>query len=199
MGGTQTIVLPNGQEFHFDDREYYSGRGAKYNSSIRHDDLGRIEVTNKQVTERLKHEREMRRHQLEGIRKRKEDEKRYQENKKAGIYGLQDAGWTHFIELSDEESRAHTFDSERLARTLDISVEDANLLRSKGKTYVFAKELSTGRIVELYHASLFCNDLAISISYPTDEQIAQFDHDQWSSAPYADEVGQTSSKNHFVC
>ncbi len=30
MGGTQTVVLPNGQGKYFDDRALYSGRGAKY-------------------------------------------------------------------------------------------------------------------------------------------------------------------------
>src|SRR5690606_23432392 len=105
----------------------------------------------------------------------------------------------NFIELSDEESYGKYFDAERLARTLDISVEDAELLNSQGKTYVFATQITTGRIVELFHASLSCNPLYISYEYVDKKRMDEFDHEKWASAPYAGLVGQTERKNHFVC
>lgn len=50
MGGTQTVVLPNGKSKSFDDRQYYSGRGAKYNNSVKHDALGIVKVSKKEYS-----------------------------------------------------------------------------------------------------------------------------------------------------
>lgn len=194
MGGTQIVVMPNGQEFKFDDREYYRGRGAKYNASIRHDDKGRIVIPQSEVTAQLRLEREYKKRCQEAARLRAEAEKRYKANKAAGVYGLTDG----IIELSPEESYKHTFDPERLAKTLDISVGDARLLFSTGKTYVFAKT-SDGRTLELYHADLECNSLSIFVEEVTPEHVATFNHDKWAAAPYSEEVGMTDAPNHFVC
>ena len=199
MGGDQTVVMPNGQEFYFNDKEYYSGLGAKYNSSIKHDNIGRVEVTKEQVKDRLKEQKD-REIRIKKIKmERKAAEKRYAENKKAGIYGISEKEYGSFIELSEDEIDGKTFDAARLAKTLDISIQDASLLFSNGKTYVFAKQISTGRIIELYHASLSVNNLSISVSYPTAERVAEFNHNEWASAPYSQLVGMTTAPNHFVC
>jgi len=58
MGGSQTIQLPNGQQFEFNDKEYYGGRGGKYNTGIKHDNKGLIVITRKQLSAVLKAERE---------------------------------------------------------------------------------------------------------------------------------------------
>lgn len=55
MGGTQTVVLPNGKSKFFDDRQYYSGRGAKYNKDIRHDIIGDVKVSKSDYADFLKH------------------------------------------------------------------------------------------------------------------------------------------------
>ncbi len=198
MGGTQTIVLPNGQEFYFDDREYYSGRGNKYNSSVKHDNLGRIEVTQKQVREQVKADRERTKKIKQAEAERKAKAKRIEEAKSAGVYSIMTKEYGTFVELSEAESYGKYFDSERLAKTLDISVNDAELLNSEGKTYVFAKT-STGKMLELYHSSLSCNPLSIHIEEVSENRLKQFNHDEWASAPYAGILGQTDNKNHFVC
>lgn len=51
MGGTQTVEVEGLGVETFDDREYYSGRGAKYNRSINHDNKGRIYVSAAEVEE----------------------------------------------------------------------------------------------------------------------------------------------------
>lgn len=199
MGGTQTIELPNGQQFEYDDREYYSGRGSKYNGSIRHDIKGLIKVSRKELSAALKatRERKARIKQMES--ERAAAEKKYADNKAAGVYGLRVEDWGTFVELSEEERRFKYFSHERLAKTLNISVQDAALLDSPGKTYVFARKLDGTGVLELYHPSLDCNYLSISVIEASPERIAKFNHDEWASAPYAGLLGQTEHKNHFVC
>lgn len=199
MGGSQTLVFPNGQEFTFNDKEYYSGRGAKYNSAIKHDEKGVINIPKKAVAAFLKSEKEKAQVIKKYLAEKKAAEKLYNENKMAGIYGITENNESFHINLSAEEAEGRFFDAERLAATLNISVNDAYLLNSRGKTYVFAKENNSDRILELYHANLSCNRLSIWVSYPTADRLKEFNHEEWASAPYADQVGMTENKNHFVC
>lgn len=194
MGGTQTIEFPNGESFFFDDKEFYSGRGAKYNSSVVHQDLGTILVTKKQLQEwvKLLNEREVR------IRAAKKEKKakdlRIKESAKNGVYSI----LNNYVELSDSEWQNNDFEAARLAKTFNISVQDAELLKSEGKTYVFAKS-KDGNTYELYHSDLSCNHLSIWVAIATPERIAEFKPAEWQSAPYSALVGQTSNNNHFVC
>lgn len=196
MGGKQTLTFPNGQRFEFNDKEYYSGRGAKYNASIRHEDLGEIKISKKEVSVFFKAERERVAQVREALKERKAREKKYAEAKKQGLYAIEGA----FVLLSDEEATSRGFDAERLANTLGISVEDANLLYSVGKTYVYARQ-SNGNIIELYHPDLSCNYLSISIDFDANEKFAakQKDRDSWVNAPFAGLVGQSDNINHYVC
>ena len=200
MGGTQTVILPNGKSKEFDDREYYSGRGAKYNSCIKHDKIGDVKISRKKYSNFLKMLKEREERIAINLTKAAEKAARIEEARANGIYSLKEAEGDvgHYVELSDDESYNHHFDAERLARTLKISVEDARLLNSNGKTYVFAKS-DNGNTYELYHASLSCNNLSIHVSIASPERIAEFNHDEWTRAPYAGLVGQTENKNHFVC
>ena len=195
MGGTQTIVFPNGQEFNFDDRVYYSGRGGKYNAAIKHDNIGRVEISAKEFKAVMKKERETQKSIKLMIAERKAKAIRIDAAKKQGVYSK--AG--NYIELSDNESEGRYFDPARLAKTLDISLKDAELLKSTGKTYVFAKKLDGSGILELYHSSLSCNALSIIVSEATPERMAEFNHNEWAAAPFAEMVGMTENINHFVC
>jgi hypothetical protein len=103
------------------------------------------------------------------------------------------------VTLSKKERNEGIFNPEVLARTLDISTEDANMVSSEGKTYVFAKQKSTGKTIQIYHASLECNDLNIFVEDASKERMKEFNHKEWYNAPYAKEVGQTENTNHFVC
>jgi hypothetical protein len=91
------------------------------------------------------------------------------------------------------------FNFEKLAKTLKISIKDAELLQSEGKTYVFAQS-EDGNVYELYHGCLFDGKIeTVYVGIATPERIAEFKPSQWQSAPYAGLVGQTSNNNHFVC
>lgn len=198
MGGTQTVVMPNGERFEFNDKETYSGRGAKYNSSINYHIIGDIVVSKKQVSAAIKIQKE-REKRIKIVQKENKAEiKRIENAKKAGIYSVKLSEYGNYIELSQEEIYGNFFDEKRLAETLKISIEDADLLNSEGKTYVFAKS-EDGNTYELYHPSLQCNHLSISFNIATAERIAKFKPENWQSAPYADMVGQSSKNNHFVC
>lgn len=200
MGGTQTVVLPNGQSFFFDDRQYYKGRGEKYNSTIRHDIIGDVLVTKKQVNERLKIERQYRISNKKAEIMRKKKQKRIEQFAKKGLYNIITEEYGTFVELSDYEAMNKTFDAKRLANTLKISVEDAELLKSTGKTYVYAKTADE-EVIELYHSDLDCNYLCISIQKKAqqlfEEKLNQ--RADWVNAQFAELVGQTDNRNHFVC
>lgn len=45
MGGTQTVIIEGIGEYYFDDRDYYTGRGKKYNNNSIHENLGNILIT----------------------------------------------------------------------------------------------------------------------------------------------------------
>lgn len=203
MGGTQTVILPNGKSHTFDEREYYSGRGAKYNSSIKHDALGEVKVSRKDYSAFIKMMKEREANRKAWAIEAEATSARIEEAKTKGIYTIKQAthGEGKYIELSEKESEGRYFDADRLAATLDISVEDAELLNSRGKTYVFAKQLSTGKKIELYHPSLSCNSLSIWFDYASDEKVKEFESERenWTNAPYAHIVGQTDNANHFVC
>jgi hypothetical protein len=198
MGGKQTVVMPDGQRFDFDDREYYSGRGSKYNASINHHLLGDVLVSNAELKKVVKeiHER------AKMIKMREKENKatqlRITKAAKEGIYSLRVLEYGTFVELSDNEIYGQFFDAKRLANTLKISLQDAELLNSNGKTYVFAKS-EDGKVYELYHSSLICNNLSISINEASPERIAEFSPSEWHGAPYASLIGQTTNSNHFVC
>lgn len=197
MGGTQTVVLPNGKSKFFDDREYYSGRGAKFNKSINHHYVGDVKVSKAEYTDFLNSlkEREV------AIKARKvaalAKSERIENAKINGIYSINTEG---YVELSDEEIFGKYFDTERLANTLKISISDVELLKSNGKTYVFAQSES-GATYELYHPSLSCNDLSIYVGVASEERIDHFvnNRSEWVNAPYAAFLGQTNNENHFVC
>lgn len=200
MGGTQTVVMPNGQRFEFNNKETYSGRGAKYNASIKYHYIGDVIVTKAQVKEAFKIIKDFEKAIKLRLKEQKAKDKRIKQAIKSGVYSLMPSycGNGHTVELSDNEVYGKFFDSKRLAKTFNISVEDANLLNSHGKTYVFAKT-ADGRVLEMYHASLDCNNLSIWVAEATPERIAEFQPKEWQSAPFANLVGQSLNNNHFVC
>ena len=200
MGGTKTLIIDNKQVLFLDQRDIYRGRESKYNTSIRYDEqlyditLNQLEKYKKLIGKK-KYEEQKR---LVLINKEfKQKQKRIFEADKMGIYSI----YNNIIELSESEQKFNTFNPSKLAKTLNISISDAKLLRSIGKTYVFAQKLDNSEIIELYHADLNNNSLNIHVSKPTEERIKEFkeNHSTWLNAPYSHLLGQTENKNHFVC
>lgn len=195
MGGTQEVVLPNGKSKSFDDREYYSGRGSKYNKSINHDALGIVKVSRKEYSEFLrilKNRLELKTLRIEEQQKEVEKVKIADEK---GVYNIDDNG---YISLTDNERDSRIFNAEKLSKTLGISVDDALLLNSSGKTYVFAKQTAGKKTFQLYHAS-YCNDLSIHVEEVSDKDVTDFKESWGDHGQFAGMLGQTNFKNHFVC
>jgi len=190
------VVLPNGKSLFFDDREFYSGRGAKYNSSIKHQEIGMVKVSKNDYSMFLKKLKEEEGRRIASANARLEKTARIENAEKQGMYSIDEC---NYVELSEDESQNQEFDAARLAATLDISIADALLLNSGGKTYVFAKQLSSDKVLELYHPSLDCNSLSICINEVSKERLSQFKNEDWAKSPYSGLLGQTSNKNHFVC
>jgi len=199
MGGTQTVILPTGESKYFDDRKYYEGRGKRFNHSVRHDLIGEVMVSKKEFAAFVKEFKLSEKAKRAREKEAKAKAKRIAQAKKNNIYTLHDAGWTTFIELSEEEKEGQFFDAQRLANTLNISLQSAELLHSVGKTYVFAEQFTTGKVLQLFHPSLDCNRLSISVQEVEREEVAKFKHDEWMSAPFSRLVGMTDNPNHFVC
>lgn len=49
MGGTQTVVIEGVGEFNYDDRQYYTGRAKKYNSTSMHHEIGKVVISQAQI------------------------------------------------------------------------------------------------------------------------------------------------------
>ena len=200
MGGSKKLIVDNKQVLFLDQKDIYRGRGNKYNTSIRYDEQI-YNITSEQLEEykkligKKKYEEQK---QIFLINKEfKQKQKRIFEAEKKGVYSV----YNNIIELSESERVFNTFNPSKLAKTLNISIADAELLKSSGKTYVFAQKLDSSEIIELYHADLSCNSLYIHVSKPTEERIKEFkaNHPNWLNAPYSQLLGQTKNKNHFVC
>jgi len=191
MGGTQTVILPNGKQKFFDDKEYYSGRGAKYNKNINHDIIGNVKISRSEYSLFLKKIKEQEENFKKTLKGQQEKEIRINNAKIQGIYSINENG---YIELSD-----NILNAKRLAKTLNIKTEDAELLNSTGKTYVFAKQINSNKTYRLYHPDLSCNNLSIHIEENKKDEIENFKKSRGSHGQFAKALGQTSHSNHFVC
>lgn len=200
MGGTKTLIIDNKQVLFLDQKDIYRGRGNKYNTSIRYDEQI-YSITSEQLEEYKKLIGKKKYDEQKNIslinKEFKQKQKRIFEADKKGVYSV----YNNIIELSESERVFNTFNPSKLAKTLNISISDAELLKSRGKTYVFAQKLDNSEIIELYHADLNNNSLYIHVSKPTEERIKEFkaNHSNWLNAPYSHLLGQTENKNHFVC
>ena len=200
MGGTKTLIVDNKQVLFLDQKDIYRGRASKYNTSIRYDEQI-YNITSEQLEEykkiigRKKYEEQK---NISLINKEfKQKQKRIFEADKKGVYSI----YNNIIELSEREQEFNTFNPSKLSKTLNISISDAELLKSSGKTYVFAQKLDSSEIIELYHADINNNPLYIHVSKPTDARVSEFkaNHAKYLNAPYSQLIGQTDNKNHFVC
>ena len=200
MGGTKTLNINNKQVLFLDQKNIYRGRASKFNKSIRYDDqiynitLNQLEQYKKEIGKKKYEEQKQ---NIKINKEFKQKQKRIFEADKKGVYSI----YNNIIELSESERVFNTFNPSKLAKTLNISISDAELLKSSGKTYVFAQKLDNSEIIELYHADLNNNPLYIHVSKPTDDRVSEFkaNHANWFNAPYSQLLGQTENKNHFVC
>ncbi len=188
MGGTQTVILPNGRSKYFDDRKYYEGQGKRYNRSNMHQHIGKVKVSRKAYSEFYNYLKDKEQQAIENLKRKAEKKSRIAEAESKGIYSI----YERFVEFEGK------FNPEILAKTLKISEKDANLLMSEGKTYVFAQS-EDGKLYKMYHPSLTCNDLYIQVLQVTHEYFIEFSEKWGEHGQFAELLGQSENKNHFVC
>jgi hypothetical protein len=186
MAGTQVIrfegdFLP---QVKIDKREYYSGRGAKYNTCSMHEHIDVCilrSVFDEKVNSRAKMLFER---QKENIRANKQIKyfcKVHKLNASnyngSGISGL----YFSFSKKSEIEK--------------ELGIDLTEFFNATGKTYFFA-ESKIGLLL-FYHN----HRQSYSFSIVTEEKRAEFSSNRksWVSAPYAGVLGQTENIDLYVC
>lgn len=186
MGGTQTITFEDNfiPEIKVDKRDYYQGRGAKYNSASMHEHINvfiskaafneKVNNRAKMLFERQKEENTRRMELRQFCQKHGLNAKNYTQKGSCGIY------------FSPEN---------KSAIELELNVNITDFLNASGKTYFFAE--SKIGLICFYHN----HRQSYSFDFATEEEKNKFDTDRerWITAPYSYLVGQTNNKNLFVC
>jgi hypothetical protein len=193
MGGTRTLIIDGVEVLKIDNREYYSGRGAKQNTSIRYDNQI-YKLTSQEV---IKLSRNIAKELYAEAKRCAANQKAERERLKVfkecaakGVYPFNGS----MVMLSDAESYNRSYNVDKLARTLNISREDAKLVGSEGKTYVFAKT-NNGEYLRIFHPCLCCNPLYIHTNPITIADIVKFNRD-WRKL---DNINEDNLEYHFVC
>jgi hypothetical protein len=186
MGGTQIITFENDflPQIKIDKREYYQGRGAKYNNTSMHEHL-EVFVTKVQFNEKVDSRAKMlyarekelnnRKSELRQFCKKYElNSKNYTQKGSCGIYFL-------FEKQSEIEK--------------ELNVDLTDFLNASGKTYFFAE--SKIGLLMFYHN----NRQSYSFDFATEEQKNRFysERENWVNAPYAHLLGQNNNINLYVC
>lgn len=187
MRGTQTITFENDfiPKIELDDREYYQGRGAKYNTNSMHEHIDTF-VTFQEFTEKVK----MR---AKNLFEREKDKvtKRKKLREVCKINGLEVKNYTAVFGengLFFEHSKQVEIEKE-----LNVSLDD--FFNATGKTYFFAE--SKIGLVLFYHN----HRQSYSFEFTTKERYNEFqkNREDWISAPFAETLGQNTNPNLFVC
>lgn len=168
MGGTQTITFEDDflPSIELDKREYYTGRGAKYNSNSMHEHIDvfvtksefeeKVNHRAKSIFDKLKAEKEMKKNVVAFCKENNLNAKNY-----SSIYD----GFIHF----DFENRK--------AVELELNVDLTAFFDSGYKTYFFAE--SKIGLVRFYHN----HHQSYGFEKVTEEQKDKF-HNDWHSVPY---------------
>lgn len=186
MGGTQTISFEDDfiQKIEVDKRDYYSGRGAKYNSPTMHqhiDVLVSKSDFDKKVTTRAKTLFE---------RQKEELKKQKALTSFCEKYGLSK---NKYREISIHDGSVFFEQGIGVGDELDVDLTD--FYNASGKTYFFA-ESKIGLLL-FYHN----HRQSFSFNFATEEEKSKFykERKEWTDAPYAHLLGQNDNKNLFVC
>ena len=130
MGGTQTIQIPHlNIEASFNDKEFYNGRGAKYNNDNMHDNKGVIiiseEIFNEKVDNRAKMQFDWQKEKIASKKEQKQNLTAFLNGEKLSQNGLYLNG---------------CWGSKKINIDIEKYFENYNLfLRSDGKKYLISK------------------------------------------------------------
>lgn len=186
MGGTQTIRFEDNflPEIEIDEREYYSGRGAKYNNDSMHEHID-VFVSKKEFEERVN----QRATNLYDRLKNKSIAskalrnfcKENQLNAKNYYFFSENSAYFKFEKKSDVEK--------------ELNINLSEFFNTTGKTYYFA-DTKIGLLMFFHN-----HHQSYSFEIVNEEKKQEFlaERESWVNAPYAKEVGQTDNINLYVC
>lgn len=187
MGGTATITFEDDflSSIKIDKREYYIGRGSKYNSNSMHEHID-LFVSKKEFNERVA----SRGKRLFDYEKEK-NEKRRNLIKFCKLNGITSKLYSEFSETMG------VFFDEKFQKEIEkeLGVDLTDFFESKGKTYYFANS-KIGRL-EFFHN----HHQSFSFKFVSEEYENKFkkDRDSWVNARYAYLLGNIYNPNLYVC
>lgn len=186
MGGTQTIKFEDDflPTIELDQREYYTGRGAKYNSNSMHEHID-VFVTKKDFDAKVK----LRASEIFNFEKTQAEAKKVLKN----FCKENDLNLTNYSAFYNGTAFFDADKKSEIERELNIDLSE--FFDANGKTYFFA-ETKLGLLM-FYHN----HRQSYSYEVVSEEKRQEFlnERDSWVNAPYASEVGQTDNINLYVC
>lgn len=186
MGGTQTIKFQDDflPEIKIDQRQYYSGRGSKFNNNSMHEHID-VFVTKAFFNEKVESRAKM-------LFERQKDEikAKKQFSDFCKLHNLNKSNYTSLY------SDCLFFESDKkefVEKELNVDLSD--FFNATGKTYLFAE--SKIGLLCFYHN----HRQSFSFNFTTEEKRNEFisNRESWISAPYAHILGQNDNINLYVC
>ena len=186
MGGTQKITFEDDflPAIELDEREFYAGRGGKYNSTSMHEHIN-VFVTKSEFEEKVNIRAKM------FFERQKEDKNKSNELIKfCASFGLNSKLFSSVSEnyLFFEKSKKSEIEKE-------LNIDLSEFFATSGKTYFFAE--SNIGLLMFYHN----HHQSYGFEKVSEEKRQEFLNERkgWVNAPFAKEVGQTDNKYLFVC
>lgn len=187
MGGTQTITFEDDflTKIELNDKEYYSGRGAKYNSASMHEHID-VFVSKHEfeylVSDRAKMLFERQKEQLNTKKMLANFCKEFDLTTN-NYLSISTSGYVYF-----EKSKKSQIEKE-------LKVDLTDFFNASGKTYFFAD--SRIGLLQFYHN----HNQSYSFEFVNEDKRQEFlnERESWVNAPYADLVGQSENINLYVC
>ena len=186
MGGTQKITFEDDflPAIELDEREFYAGRGGKYNSTSMHEHIN-VFVTKSEFEEKVNIRAKM------FFERQKEDKNKANELIKfCYSFSLNSKLFSGISEnfLFFEKSKKSEIEKE-------LNIDLSEFFATSGKTYFFAE--SNIGLLMFYHN----HHQSYGFEKVSEEKRQEFLNERkgWVNAPFAKEVGQTDNKYLFVC
>ena len=187
MGGTQTITFEDNfiEPIEIDKREYYTGRGAKYNSDSMHEHIN-VFVSKKDFEMKVN----LRAIEIFSYEKTQSEAKTVLNNfcKEKGLNVKNYSAFYNNTAFFEREKRTE------IEKELNVNLDD--FFSAVGKTYFFA-ETKIGLLM-FYHN----HHQSYSFDMVSEEKRQEFlnERENWINAPYAEEVGNKAENlNLYVC
>lgn len=186
MGGTQKITFEDDflPAIEIDKRDYYSGRGAKYNSNSMHEHID-VFVTKKEFEAKVNH----RASEIFNYEKQILEEKKALKN------------FCEFHKINHKNFNGFSngfiyFEKEKQTEIeKELNIDLSEFFAASGKTYFFAN--SRIGLLMFYHN----HRQSFGFEIVNEEKRQEFlnERESWVNAPFAKEVGQTENENLYVC